>query len=97
MAQYVLYAMEGCPFCRKVHRFMEANGIENVEVKDIHADPANEDYLIEHGGKDQVPCLFIDGQPLYESETIIQYFKDHLLQGEATDVADDEGDKTCPF
>lgn len=27
------------------------------------------------GGKRQVPCLFIDGKPLYESSDIIAWFE----------------------
>ena len=34
-------------------------------------------YLIENGGKEQVPCLFIDGKPLYESLDIIDWLKAH--------------------
>ncbi|MDU3124732.1 MAG: glutathione S-transferase N-terminal domain-containing protein, partial [Finegoldia magna] len=40
---------------------------------DIKADEANEKYLIEKGGQDQVPCLFIDGKPMYESMDIIKF------------------------
>ena len=36
-------------------------------------EPGVRDELIAIGGKGQVPCLVIDGQPLYESDDIIQY------------------------
>ena len=34
--------------------------------------------LLEVGGKQQVPCLFIDGEPLYESADIIRWIEAHL-------------------
>jgi glutaredoxin len=56
---------------------MEKNNI-NVEMKDIIADPKNQEELIQLGGIDQVPMLLIDGKPLYESSDIIQWFKDNM-------------------
>ena len=35
------------------------------------------DELVRVGGKMQVPCLFIDGNPMYESLDIIQWLKDN--------------------
>ena len=68
-----LYYKETCPFCKKVLRFIEKKGIKDVELVDIEADEANEKYLIEKGGMDQVPCLFIDEKPMYESMDIIKF------------------------
>lgn len=36
--------------------------------------------LIEVGGKQQVPCLLIDGKPLYESSDIISWIDEHLCR-----------------
>ena len=33
--------------------------------------------LIQVGGKQQVPCLFIDGKPLYESLDIIRWLEEN--------------------
>ena len=68
-----LYYKETCPFCKKVLRFIENKKIEGVELVDIKADEANEKYLIEKGGMDQLPCLFIDEKPMYESMDIIKF------------------------
>ncbi|EGS34019.1 glutaredoxin [Finegoldia magna SY403409CC001050417] len=68
-----LYYKAECPFCKKVLRFIENKKIEGVELVDIKADEANEKYLIEKGGMDQVPCLFIDEKPMYESMDIIKF------------------------
>ena len=68
-----LYYKAECPFCKKVLRFIDNKKIEGVELVDIKADEANKKYLIEKGGMDQVPCLFIDGKPMYESMDIIKF------------------------
>ncbi|MCI1665211.1 MAG: glutathione S-transferase N-terminal domain-containing protein [Atopobiaceae bacterium] len=67
-----LYFMPTCPFCRKVLAFVDANGIDLVR-HDITADAAAAERLVAVGGKRQVPCLFHDGKPLYESDDIIDY------------------------
>ena len=59
---------------------MKRKNISNVEMMDIKADPKNQEDLIRLGGKDQVPMLLIDGEPLYESGDIIQWFKDNYEQ-----------------
>ena len=33
--------------------------------------------LIKDGGKMQVPCLFIDGRPMYESDDIAKWLLAH--------------------
>ena len=48
-----------------------------VTYKDIIQDPEAEKTLIAVGGKRQVPCLFIDGKPLYESLDIIKWLEEH--------------------
>ena len=96
MTQYRLFYKETCPFCKKVRSFIEKNHIEAIEEVEIKADPADEDYLIEKGGQDMVPCLFIDDQAMYESEDIIQYLRDHFLDGQG-EGADDLGGNTCPL
>lgn len=55
---------------------MEINGI-SLEMKDISAVADFRQELIKGGGKLQVPCLFIDGKVLYESDDIIQWLEKH--------------------
>ena len=54
------------------------NKIDDVELKDIVANPEFRDTLVEVGGKGQVPCLFIDSKPMYESMDIIKFLKERL-------------------
>ena len=70
------YYLEACPYCKKVRQYMDRNNI-SVEMLEINADPKNQKELIEIGGKDQVPMLLIDGKPLYESDDIINWFKEN--------------------
>ena len=42
-------------------------------MKNIHADDEADATLVRVGGKHQVPCLFIDGDPMYESLDIIDW------------------------
>ena len=72
--ELVLYYKPTCPFCAKVLDFMEEDGIE-LPLRNILTDDAALKTLIEVGGKKRVPCLFIDGEPLYESNDIIDYLR----------------------
>ena len=67
-----LYIKNGCPYCHKVLAFMDANGIE-LPLHNIDESDADRERLVEVGGKRQVPCLFIDGKAMYESDDIIAY------------------------
>jgi len=67
----VLYVKYSCPFCKKVLNHMKDNEID-IEIRDVN-DSTHKEYLIENGGKGQVPCLFIDGSALYESSDIINW------------------------
>lgn len=69
-----LYKRNSCPYCVRVMNVIDDLGID-VQMRDIQQDPDNLQRLIEVGGKRQVPCLFIDGSPLYESADIIEFLK----------------------
>ena len=73
--QLELYIKKTCPYCIKVLDYMDRNGIE-VMIKDASI-AENQEFLLENGKKKQVPCLFIDDKPLYESDDIIQYLEAH--------------------
>ena len=71
--ELVLYIRSTCPFCHKVLNYLKSHDLE-VKTKDI-SNQLHQDHLIKVGGKSQVPCLFIDNKPLYESSDIIAYFR----------------------
>ncbi len=68
-----LYKFDGCPFCGRVLRFIEKTGRSDIELHDIRKNEADRQRLVEVGGVEQVPCLFIDGKPMYESMDIIKW------------------------
>lgn len=57
---------------------MADNGV-TIPERNISTDPDAEQTLIAVGGKRQVPCLFIDGKPLYESSDIIAWVQENLI------------------
>lgn len=68
-----LFYYPECPFCQRVLRAIDANGYTGIELKNIHADAQADATLVRVGGKRQVPCLFVDGVPMYESLDIIDW------------------------
>ena len=53
-------------------------GIEGIRMRDTSAEPDANAELIERGGKRQVPCLFIDGKPMYESNDINTWLEQNV-------------------
>ena len=76
LENHLLYYKKSCPFCQKVLRFMEANHL-TMDTRET-TQPGNQNDLIRIGGKKQVPCLVINGKPLYESDDIITYLSTHV-------------------
>ncbi len=72
-----LYKFNGCPYCAKVLAAIEKSGRSDIELHDIHESGEDRQRLIKDGGKEQVPCLFIDGKPLYESDDIIKWLNEN--------------------
>ncbi len=71
-----LYKTEYCPFCRHVLDYLSEKDI-HIPTKDTQTSSDSHKELIQIGGKPQVPCLVIDGQALYESTDIINWFEEH--------------------
>ena len=72
-----LYMFDTCPFCRKVLKEIEDQGRTDIELKNVRKNPEDEKTLLEVGGKSQVPCLFINGKPMYESGDIIEWLRNN--------------------
>lgn len=69
----VLYYKPSCPYCHKVLDALKQMG-KSLPMKNINEDKQSRQEL-EKAGKVQVPCLFINGQPLYESDHIIKWLE----------------------
>ncbi len=72
-----LFKFDTCPYCQKVMKYIAISGRTDIAYYDIHKSHEAEERLIQVGGKRQVPCLFIDGMPLYESMDIIKWLEEH--------------------
>lgn len=74
-----LYYYDECPYCQKVLRAIRKLGIENkISLKNILLSNEAAQTLVRVGGKRQVPCLFIDGVPMYESDDIVAWLTREL-------------------
>ena len=79
MPKLEYYYKKTCPFCLKVTKFINKNDLKDkIEFKDIEEKEEYVNELVSVGGSKQVPCLFIDGKPMYESSDIIAYLKDNI-------------------
>lgn len=76
MNDYKLFVGTICPYCAKVENFVEEENI-NIDIVNIEEDRKAMRKLIEEGGKRQVPCLYHDGEYLYESDDIIDFLRDN--------------------
>ncbi|MGD2169983.1 MAG: glutaredoxin [Chlamydiota bacterium] len=74
-----LYIRKSCPYCQKVLEHLSKLG-KQVPLKEIDKDESSRKRLIEVGGKQQVPCLFIDNKPLYESEDIKEWLSNNVKE-----------------
>lgn len=70
-----LFKFDTCPYCIKVFKEIESQGRSDIEFLDIRKSEDARQRLIKEGGKEQVPCLFIDGSPLYESSDIVDWLR----------------------
>ena len=71
-----LYKFDSCPFCRRV--FNTIDGLDvNIEYRDTRSDVKWRRDLMKRTGRSQVPCLLIDGEPLFESTDISRFLSQH--------------------
>ena len=69
-----LYYFETCPFCQRVLRQIDELGLKNkIILKDVHASQEARDFHYQTTGRSTVPCLYIDGKPLFESSDICEW------------------------
>lgn len=71
-----LFKYDTCPFCLRVMSVIDQLGIK-VEMKDILMDKANLQRLMGDTGRRTVPCLYIDGKPMFESADIMNWLSEN--------------------
>jgi glutaredoxin len=72
-----LYKKDNCPYCQRVYKALARLGV-HVRMRDIRTDAGALETLVRVGGKRQVPCLFVDGKPLYESADIVRFLEQNV-------------------
>ena len=72
-----LFKKDTCPYCRRVMKYIASTGRMDIVCRDIIESEEAAKQLVSVGGKRQVPCLFIDGKPMYESQDIINWLEAH--------------------
>jgi len=75
MMKLELFVGTTCPYCHLVQKEIEKQGRTDVEFHNIDLSEADLKRLVEEGGKEQIPCLFIDGKPMYESGDIVKWLR----------------------
>lgn len=74
MPELTLYYFPSCPYCHVVLDCLSRLG-RAIPMRNIQSETGARDDLLEIGGKGQVPCLVIDGKPLYESNDIVRWLE----------------------
>ena len=67
-----LYYFDSCPYCQRVMKTISQLNLK-VTFLDIYENTNNMQKLMQITGKKTVPCLFIDGDPMFESLDIIAW------------------------
>ena len=77
--ELILYGRPSCPYCARVDRVIKELNIED-KITRRHTGLSTEwrSDLRKRTGSTQVPCLFIDGEPMFESLDIIAWLKANL-------------------
>lgn len=73
----ILYHFDSCPYCAKVRNVVNELDVV-LELRDTRENNDFRDELISLTGKTQVPCLVIDGEPMHESDDIIDYLNENF-------------------
>lgn len=71
-----LYYSPYCGYSRRVLDAMDELHVK-MPMKDVTISNEAKEELRVKGGRMQVPCLMIDGRPLYSDTAIVQWIKDH--------------------
>jgi glutaredoxin len=71
------YYFDSCPFCRYVFEVIKNLNVK-VTYENIHEDDLAMEQMRQKTGRTTVPCLFIDGGPMFESSDIIAWLEENV-------------------
>ena len=63
MANIVVYAIQGCPYCAAATALLRDKGVLFEEI-DVGADAGLREKVIQESGRRTVPQIFINGSPI---------------------------------
>lgn len=72
-----LYKYDSCPFCMRVMQAIEALNVK-VAYHDIMQNKEDLKFHTEKTGRRTVPCLYIDGEPKFESSDITSWLEENI-------------------
>jgi len=75
MPELNLYYFDSCPYCQKVLQKIDQLKIKNIKYSDITKESKHREKLLNDTGRQTVPCLYIDGKPMHESDDIIAWLE----------------------
>ena len=79
LPELILYGRSSCPYCLRVDRVIEELDIEDkITRRNTGYGTEWRSDLRNRTGSTQVPCLFINGEPMFESLDIIAWLKANL-------------------
>ncbi len=83
----ILFHKQSCPYSKKVRDFIEASHLQDqIEYRDTSEGTQAAEQLVSYAHTSQVPCLVVDGTPILESDSIIDWLKENLI-GSAAEKA----------
>lgn len=71
-----LYYYEECPYCQRVLRTISELKVQ-IELKNTRLNSEYREFHLKTTGMTQVPCLYIDGKPMFESLDIMNWLKEN--------------------
>jgi len=71
-----LFYFPECPFCQMVVNGLQTLNL-NIPMRNIREVKDALDKLISDTGRQTVPCLYIDGKPMHESQEILEWLKNN--------------------
>ena len=70
-----------CPYSARVRDFIDEHRLgDRIEYVEIHEVEGAQDKLAGMTGKSQVPCLMVDGEPMLESNKIVEWLRQNLVK-----------------
>ena len=78
-----LYKYDTCPYCRFVYRALDELSV-NIEYRDIRQERSHLESLMGATGRRTVPCLFIDGEAMFESADIVAWLRANFPSGSSS-------------